>query len=151
MRWLVVVGLVVLAAVVLPAKGAQKIVDHDFIGADRCRSCHAQAYAVWERSAHARAYDVLSPRDRTDPRCLTCHTLVADDASAGLLGVQCESCHGAGRHYAVDWVMRDEELRSVLGFKASDAASCTRCHTDTSPSMLPFDAKAKLEAIRHWP
>src|SRR5260370_1040342 len=32
----------------------------DFVGAERCASCHATQYAVWERSTHGRAGGIPS-------------------------------------------------------------------------------------------
>ena len=143
---------VVLGAVLfLPARGEQRIADHDFIGADRCRTCHPSEYAAWERSPHARAFQTLSPKDQKDPRCQACHTMVPADLGAGLLGVQCESCHGAGRYYSVEWVMRDAELRAQVSFDAGSPAACARCHTDSSPSLSPFVLEDKLRLIQHWP
>ena len=55
----------------------------DFIGADRCRTCHQDAYDVWVKSPHARALDALTAKDKNDPRCLSCHTMVPDDVSTG--------------------------------------------------------------------
>ncbi len=146
-----VVAVLGVIALMPPARGEQRIVDHDFIGADRCRTCHVEAYEVWERSAHARAFQTLSARDQKDPRCLSCHTMVPADLGAGLLGVQCESCHGAGRYYSVEWVMRDDELRAQLAFDAGGTKACVRCHTDSSPSMSPFVVEEKLRLIQHWP
>ena len=145
-------AVVALFALVVPsARGQERVQDHDFIGADRCRACHASEYDAWRRSPHARALESLSEKDRRDPRCLSCHTMVPDDLSAGLTGIQCESCHGAGRHYAIDYVMRDEELRQALSFVPQiDEKSCLRCHTENSPSLVPFTYKERLEAIRHW-
>lgn len=152
------VGLVLGAAVVVgaatllaPARAEERIADHDFIGADRCRTCHVEAYQAWERSAHAGAFQTLSAKDQKDPRCLSCHTMVPADLGAGLLGVQCESCHGAGRYYSVEWVMRDDELRAQLAFDAGTAKSCLRCHTDSSPSLSAFVLEEKLRLIQHWP
>lgn len=139
-----------LLAGLAPARGAQKVVDHDYIGADRCQACHAEEYAAWKKSPHARAFDVLSPRDRADPRCLACHTAVPDDLGAGLTGVQCESCHGPGRHYAIDYVMRDRELSTALQLQPLNAQTCTRCHTDSSPALVPFVYSEKLPLIKHW-
>ena len=146
----VVVVLALAASGTSTAGGTQKIVDHDFVGADRCRTCHAAAYAQWEKTPHARAFEVLSGKDRADPRCLACHTLVPEDLGAGLTGVQCESCHGAGRNYAVDFVMRDDDLRTILNLQKVDAATCTRCHTDSSPGLVPFALKDKLPLVKHW-
>jgi hypothetical protein len=126
----------------------QKVVDHDFIGGDRCRTCHAEAYAIWEKTPHARAFEALTGKDKTDPRCLSCHTMVPEDLGAGLTGVQCEACHGGGRHYAVDYVMRDPELRKLLNLQKPDG--CTRCHTDSSPTLAPFVLEDKLPLIKHW-
>lgn len=127
-----------------------RVAQHDFIGAERCRSCHAEEYAVWAQSPHARALQALPEKDRNDPRCLSCHTMVADDRSPSLVGIQCETCHGPGRHYSVDHVMRDAELRAQLNFEKPSEKTCLRCHTDASPSLRPFTYVEKLEAIRHW-
>ena len=148
----VVVAILALAdrAPATSAVSPGKVVDHDFIGADRCRNCHADAYAEWEKTPHARAFEVLSPKDRADPRCLSCHTMVAEDLGAGLTGVQCESCHGAGRNYAIEYIMRDPDLRTMLNFQKVDGSTCTRCHTDSSPGLVPFSLSDKLPLIKHW-
>lgn len=134
-----------------PPSDAAAIVPHDYVGAQRCKSCHAAEFQAWEASPHAKAYDVLDAAAQKSARCLSCHTLVADDTQLGLTGVQCESCHGPGRHYTPDYVMRDAELSRLLNLVAKpDATSCQRCHTDASPSLSPFDFKTKRELIKHW-
>lgn len=156
LRFTVVTILAVLGAVVAsllaPSAGAapQRVVDHDFVGAERCRACHAKEYDVMARGPHARAFDVLGAKDRADPRCLACHTLVPDDLSANLLGVQCESCHGPGRHYSIDYVMRDAELAKLLSLAKVDDKTCLRCHTESSPSLTPFVVAEKMALIKHW-
>lgn len=149
----VVVGGALLAALLstsTPTSAAQ-VIEHDYVGAERCKSCHEAEYAAWEKDPHAQAFEVLSPAEKRDPRCLSCHTAVPSDTSAALVGVQCESCHGAGRHYTPDYVMRDAELASALGLIAKvDATSCTRCHNDTVPALQPFDFAAKRPLIKHW-
>ena len=127
-----------------------RVVDHDFVGADRCKSCHTSAHTQWQNSAHARAMDALSPKEQQDARCLSCHTTLAEDTSAPLAGVQCEACHGPGRYYALDYVMRDAELRSALLMTDPSEQTCQRCHTDSSPSLHSFVYGVKREAIRHW-
>lgn len=134
-----------------PADAApQRVVDHDYVGGERCRACHAAEYEVMQRGPHARAFDVLGTKDRADPRCLACHTLVPDDLSAGLLGVQCESCHGPGRHYSIDYVMRDKELAKLLHLAPVEEKTCLRCHTESSPSLSPFVVSEKMGLIKHW-
>lgn len=144
-------AVVVAMVMFLPARGEQRIADHDYIGADRCRTCHPSEYEAWERSPHARAFQTLSAKDQKDPRCLACHTMVPADLGPGLLGIQCESCHGAGRYYSVEWVMKDRELRAQVSFDRGDLKACARCHTDTSPSLSPFVLEEKLRLIQHWP
>jgi hypothetical protein len=130
---------------------SNQILDHDYIGADRCRSCHTAEFEAWERSPHARAFQRLSESERQDQRCQQCHTMVPGDTQAALTGVQCESCHGPGRHYSLDHVMRDKELAAALSLVAKlDAAACTRCHDATSPALGAFDHEAKLKLIKHW-
>ncbi len=150
LRWLLSCVVVAVSVLVSTARADERVADHDFIGADRCQSCHAEAFAVWSRSPHARALEALTEKDRKDPRCLSCHTLVSQDLSSGLLGVQCESCHGGGRHYAREFIMKDAELSKLLNLVRGDEKTCTRCHTDSSPSLSTFDYATKREAIRHW-
>jgi hypothetical protein len=121
----------------------------DFVGALRCRTCHPAAYDQWRRTPHARAFDRLGPEHQRDPRCTTCHATSAED---GHTGVQCESCHGPGRHYAVDAVMRDGALARAVGLDRGDApAICGRCHTEDSPRLVAFDPTTALPLVRHRP
>ncbi len=130
---------------------AAQVVEHDYVGAERCKSCHEAAYTAWSNSPHARAYEVLSATERKDPRCLSCHTAVPGDVQQALAGVQCESCHGAGRHYTPEHVMRDADLAALLGLVAKvEAPACMRCHTDNAPSLSPFDFAGKRQLIKHW-
>jgi len=130
---------------------AAQVVEHDYVGADRCKSCHAAEFAAWGASPHARAMQTLTAAEQKNPRCLACHTMVPDDVQAALVGVQCESCHGPGRHYSPAWVMRDPVLARQLNLLAKvDAAACARCHNDASPAMGAFDFAAKRELIKHW-
>ena len=140
--------------IVVAASGsssAAQIAEHDYVGAERCKSCHAAEFAAWEASPHAQALQALSPKERADPRCQACHTMVPGDLAVDLQGVQCESCHGPGRHYSPEWVMRDPDLAKQLSLIAKvDAAACARCHTDASPAVGGFDFAAKRELIKHW-
>ena len=116
-----------------------------FVGSDRCASCHPSAAKVWQASAHARAQQALDPKQAADPRCTQCHGVTA--ASTG--GVQCESCHGAGRTYARRFVMKDKVLSRLVGLEDPSETTCRRCHTDNNPSIRPFDFDSKWIPIRH--
>ncbi|MFY3744193.1 cytochrome c family protein [Anaeromyxobacter sp. Red801] len=119
----------------------------DKVGPEACKACHPSAYERWRVSPHARALEVLPAERREDPRCLSCH---APDREDGLAGVSCETCHGPGRAYAADYVMRDRELARAVGLVDPGPKTCLACHTDSTPSLLRFDPKRKLPLIDHW-
>lgn len=126
------------------------VAEHDFVGAERCRSCHLEEFKIWAEGPHARAMESLSEREQKDARCQQCHTMVPEDGDPALTGIQCETCHGAGRWYSEAWVMRDQELREQLFLQKPDEKTCARCHTESTPSLRPFLYEEKLEKIRHW-
>ena len=93
-----------------------------YVGVDGCK-CHKSEIADWDRSAHAKAFELLSSGKRegkkkkanldpekdysSDSKCLKCHTVgykgdggFADISSTPkLAGVGCEMCHGPGSEY----------------------------------------------------
>lgn len=114
----------------LPPFRAEKA---EYSGSSTCGACHPAEAAVWQRTAHAHAMDVLVERQRShDPRCFRCHVTgfgfaggfpAADRAMVG-----CEACHGpASRHVAGD--------RSYSRLPAGPE-SCLPCHTwENSPDF----------------
>ncbi len=85
----------------------------------------------WAGTLHAQALVALGA-DATNPECLPCHSVGYGDTggfvdattTAGLAGVQCESCHGA----ALDHVQNvdDKTLRPTVSISAD---VCGKCHT----------------------
>jgi hypothetical protein len=147
----VIAGVVVmaLAAVCAPdAQGGRA----DYVGAQACKDCHAEAFAVWQQSAHARADARLGASPSR--ACLACHT--TGEAPAGrpfFAGVQCEACHGPGAGYASGDVMQNPTLSRLLGLRdlstpAARAALCAGCH-DRATRLAPFDAEAAYRRIEH--
>ncbi|HZX65372.1 MAG TPA: multiheme c-type cytochrome [Myxococcales bacterium] len=123
----------------------------DLVGAQSCRTCHAQAYEIWAKSPHAHATDSLTPEQRKSPMCLSCHSRDEQRSNPAdpVSGVSCETCHGGGRSYQSVSVMRDKELARLFGL--TDAAmTCVACHGAGSPSPQPFNIKAALSRIDHW-
>lgn len=129
------------------ARKQQSAGQSPFVGEETCQTCHSAEHKMWAESDHARAYDNLEAVGKAfDPACLQCHTVGFDqpggffdmDITGHLLGVQCESCHGAGRTHAesagaktmpnADW--RREQI-------------CAQCHTQ--PHSPGF------ELNRYWP
>ena len=119
----------------------------DYLGARRCKTCHQTQYAQWKATPHATAANVLSAAERRDPKCAACHSTSAAD---GLEGVQCESCHGAGRHYWPEYVMRDVGLARAVGLTSgAERVTCTRCHTADTTRLRAFDFAAALKKVTH--
>ncbi|MBC7794704.1 MAG: hypothetical protein H7Z43_13450, partial [Clostridia bacterium] len=64
-------------------------------------------------------------------------------------GVQCESCHGGGRYYYPQYVMKDRELARLVGLVDATAEQCQRCHNEAAPSIKPFDFASMWAKIDH--
>ncbi len=136
-------SLAFLLAAALPALAAGA----DLVGPESCKACHPAAWAAWRDGPHARAFDSLPERSRKDRRCLSCH---APELDAGVAGVSCESCHGAGSVYSAPYVMRDPELARAAGLEDPGEKTCGACHTDSTPSLERFQYARKLPLIQHW-
>jgi hypothetical protein len=129
----------------VPAPPRAHPTDPGYLGAEACRSCHPSAYDVWQKSAHARAWRSLPPERRGDPKCQSCHS---PDPGGLAAGVQCESCHGNGRDYAFDFVMKDRPLARTLGLADAGLRRCKTCHLQDGV-MSAFDYRSKMSAIAH--
>jgi hypothetical protein len=46
--------------------------------------------------------------------------------------------------------MRDAELARAVGLVDPGEKTCAGCHTDSTPSLVPFEYGRKLPLIRHW-
>jgi hypothetical protein len=114
-------GALLLAAQVLLAGGLAAAADNQYVGAEKCKSCHnapkkGDPHGQWLKSKHSKAFTLLASEEAlktakakniAEPQksadCLKCH-VTAFEVKAELKGkkfdqtqgVQCESCHGAG-------------------------------------------------------
>ncbi len=133
-----------------------------YVGVKKCAQCHEKApkgniFSKWRLTAHSRAYAVLgtekarkaarkqgiegNPQEAA--KCLECHAPVQGPRMVH--GVQCETCHGAGKNYATEKIMRDPTAAKQAGLLKPDRQTCVRCHRGKD-----FDVEAKMEKIRHW-
>lgn len=128
--------------------GATPAFAHDFLGAESCQSCHADAWATWKASPHARAKEVLSSAQQKDARCLSCHS--PNEVDQKVSGVSCETCHGGGQYYSARFVMKDDQLSRLVGLIDPSEKQCRSCHDAASPSIKPFEFAPKLKAMDHW-
>jgi hypothetical protein len=125
-----------------------------YVGSEKCKSCHKEAFAVWQKTPHSHAHDTLVKAEKPslrqfDGECIVCHVVgfgyktgfTSEEATPKLKHVGCESCHGPGSAHIADTT--DEKLNALMNpFKekpgetpaqkskrllASDQA-CQRCH-----------------------
>lgn len=143
--------------------------ENKYTGSKFCAACHKSgkggtAYAVWEKSAHAKAYQTLLSENAKKvakekglkvapneaPECLKCHVTgggVAKNVEATFKkeeGVGCESCHGAASGYKMMHSKGDMAKNKEAGMiiPAKDEKLCVTCHNSESPTHKP-DLKFK--------
>jgi cytochrome c553 len=119
-------------------------------GAASCRACHAKEFAVWEKSAHARAWAGLQRVGKTfDPECIECHVVGwrqpggfrSEADSPQLAAVGCEVCHGPGKAH----IRAAGKERGGL-----ERSSLRRCQTCHNPERAPaFDPDRGWRQIAH--
>lgn len=164
--------LLLLAFVVLVAAGIASA-DNKYIGVKKCMACHkvpsmgGLAYTVWEKSAHAKAFDVLKTKaaDETakkkgltkpaaeSPECLKCH-VTGQGTAVKEEGVTCEACHGAASGYLTlhnKKTPEDKAKAVAAGLVIGDAAKkvCEGCHNAESPTFKGFKFAEMWEKIEH--
>lgn len=84
----------------------------EYVGSRKCKSCHKEAYKVWEQTPHSHAYETLVKAERPslaqfDGECIECHVVgfkhttgfVNDVKTPDLKDVGCENCHGPGSEH----------------------------------------------------
>jgi cytochrome c554/c'-like protein len=114
----------------------------------RCQPCHSEAFGVWLKSGHARAFAALQKAHQDfNPQCVGCHTIgygrpngfQSATTTPMLINVGCESCHGpSGGHPGA----AGKEYGHV------DTSFCVTCHTkENSPD---FDPATYIPKVRHW-
>jgi hypothetical protein len=117
-----------------------------YTGAKRCASCHFEQYMSWNKTAHAKAFALLTAKYEQDEKCLKCHTTGYGEPSgfkdktstAALAGVTCESCHGPGsehetisQKFAKVKTLTPEQEEQVRGsiWLMLPKNVCVECHT----------------------
>lgn len=113
-----------------------------YVGSAACASCHAAAYAWWERHPHGRAYATLQQRHREfHLECVGCHvtgyerpggSTVTHNLDGALVNVGCEVCHGPGSaHVAAPStanIRRDPSERV-----------CVQCHNEEHSDLFSYE------------
>lgn len=156
----------VLAATLGPSTAHAQ--DPEYVGSRACRRCHLREHRSWQRGSHANIFELLEPGVRpeakekvnlqpsvdyrTNELCLQCHTVgygtpsgfKSVEETPDLLGVGCETCHGAGSIYIADDVMGndnldhsfDEVIAAGLIYPVPETV-CKQCHTNPATPFNP--------------
>lgn len=172
--WTPVAVAALLALLATNLQGNQDNPVPKFVGADECGRCHnskatGQQLQVWRAGPHGGAYKILGTDAAKqvaakfgimDPqnsmKCLRCHTTACGESKTRFGdhfkptdGVQCESCHGAGEHYAKIDQMIDSGKATTAGLVDPGPSVCQRCHNAEGPTFKGFDYKTAVQKIRH--
>ncbi len=150
-------------------------VDHQYVGASKCKLCHkmekyGDQWSAWMESKHSQAYETLATEKAMengkkhgidDPqkseKCLKCHVTAYEapvEAKAKTYsmddGVQCEECHGPGSDYKSMKVMKDREAAMAAGLIIPDEQICLKCHIpEGNDFYVEFDYETFWEKIKH--
>jgi hypothetical protein len=145
-----------------------------FVGSKTCGECHTKAFAVWQKTGHAHAYEsLITGRPEKagkwvsrihDPECLACHAtgwhpqdvlryvsgFESKQKTPLLLDNGCENCHGPGsKHIELLNDGNNAEARKEVRITLADSkkTQCYTCHDgDNSPK---FKADTYWEKIKH--
>ena len=116
-----------------------------YVGSATCQACHPAAWAVYEKTAHARAWATLTVAHKAcDLSCVGCHVVGweqpggfchLDDAEQWA-NVGCESCHGPGKGH-----VEHPEDRKAWGpqfVTQTPEATCRGCHNQEHSDQFDF-------------
>ena len=102
-----------------------------FVGTAKCAECHEDAFAFWQKTKHAKAWETLeSDNKQYDLTCVGCHVVGYQKAGgfcrikdvAGFEDVGCENCHGPGSKHA------DDSDPGSIVLKSTEATCASECH-----------------------
>lgn len=131
-------------------KAEEKAVKHEYVGADKCKTCHKkdETHPSWLKTKHATAFEALTEEQKKDKSCVGCHTTGTTAAGELLVGVQCEACHGPGSDYKSMKIMKDEKLAMENGLLIPDAKTCAKCHNENVPEEFRSKEKFDFEKMK---
>ncbi|MEM1347189.1 MAG: multiheme c-type cytochrome [Myxococcota bacterium] len=138
-----------------------------FVGSPQCISCHAEAYALWETTAHAKAWETLEEQGKhTNPDCIGCHVVGYEQPGGSaiknvqypasnelgmewtkdLRDVGCESCHGPGsQHMLFALKGQTAEAKEHIKLEGPAEFCASTCHV---PEHSPrFQYETYIEEI----
>lgn len=146
---------------------------NEFLGANKCKTCHSKQSKAWVETKHANALATLQKADEKvvaewaakmkieitgsadkTAGCVECHVTghelpggypnADSTATVNLSMVGCESCHGPGSvHKAAPKEEKKGNMNNAVG-----EALCKTCHTaEASPKFVYEEWKKKVHPI----
>ncbi len=117
-----------------------------YVGAETCGQCHGPQFTQWRSTRHARAVETLRTDNRLEPGCLPCHSdryrrlREFPTERANVEGVECITCHGAGRSHTDG--QRPGDVVRVVG-----KDTCVTCHNPAEDH--DFDYERDIVRVSH--
>jgi hypothetical protein len=123
-----------------------------FVGAKECAACHFEQFMTWRATPHAKAFEQLPEKYRSDAICLGCHTtghgqptgFKSFQETPNLAGNTCEGCHGAGskhsevaKSFGQKKLSEQEQAQVRSTIHLVQAQGCIKCHLAVSHKQHP--------------
>lgn len=150
--------LIAVVAVTAEEEKAAEEASFEYVGPKKCKMCHQDIYAAWEKTGHAKAFSALSAEEQEKGECITCHITGHDDEGELIANVTCEACHGPGSEYKSPKIMSkkwndDPETYKAKAIEAGlvypTEENCKGCHKkEGNPNFKPFDWE-KMSPLVH--
>ena len=120
-------------------------------GAESCKKCHELEYAQWSTTAHA-AVGQSPEAAAAMPDKKYRFTTGFGSSGGGMLGVQCEACHGPGERHVKEPKKKGQNYIVGLGGSCDNCVVEQICRTCHGPDDDPnFKFEKSRESIRHKP
>ena len=117
-----------------------------YAGTDTCRTCHAAAFEVYEKTAHSHAWMTLENKGKDcDVGCIGCHS-VGFEKPGGycrlqdvtpFVNVGCENCHGPAKSHSLN--PGDRSQWSARFTRAPPESTCVVCHNEEHSDQFDFE------------
>jgi 2',3'-cyclic-nucleotide 2'-phosphodiesterase (5'-nucleotidase family) len=129
----------------VPAKAGEA----SYAGSASCASCHKEAYAWWQATAHGNAYATLEKvHKQYNLNCVSCHVTGYNQPGGStvthvesLKNVGCENCHGPGSLHNAE--------PNKPGLIARDAPEnvCASCHTREHSDHFVYSSYRAMQIV----
>ncbi len=120
-------------------------------GSQSCKKCHELEYAQWSTTAHA-AVGQSPEAIAAMPDKKYRFTTGSGSPGGGMLGVQCEACHGPGERHIKEPKKKGQNYIVGLGGSCDNCVVEQICRTCHGPDDDPnFKFEKYRETIRHKP